>query len=129
MKKDLSLTIKLASYGSILILTIILFITGIGIYSLTDTQYEFASPNSQPNFGEGLRYLKLVNTDFSALAGTLGVAYFFHTMILPVMKTNRQQENNERDVILGYLLVAITYIIVGVMGSIGFIGYYFNPYF
>ena len=70
-----------------------------------------------------------MNTDFSALAGALGIAFFFHTMILPVMKSNKNQENNERDVLIAYLLVAITYIIVGVMGSIGFIGYYFNPYF
>ena len=78
LKKDLTLIIKVTSYGSILILILAISITGIGIYSMSTTQYEFVSPTTDPNYGPGPRYLKLVNTDFSALAGTLGVAFFIH---------------------------------------------------
>ena len=73
--------------------------------------------------------MRLFNTDFSPLAGTLGIGYFLHTVSLPIIKNNAKQENNERDVFLGYLLVGLSYISVGIMGSIGFIGTYFNPYF
>lgn len=73
--------------------------------------------------------MKLFNADFSPLAGALGIGYFLHTVSLPIVKNNANQKNNERDVFFGYLLVAFTYISVGIMGSIGFNGTYFTWYF
>lgn len=63
------------------------------------------------------------------MAGALGIGYFLHTVSIPIVKNNEKQENNERDVFLGYLLVGFTYIFVGVFGSIGFYGVYFTDYF
>jgi hypothetical protein len=45
------------------------------------------------------------------------------------VKNNANQKNNERDVFCGYMLVAFTYISVGIMGSIGFRGGYFDDYY
>ena len=75
------------------------------------------------------RQLKLFNADFSPLAGALGIGYFLHTVSLPIVRNNAEPKNNERDVFLGYCLVAFTYMSVGVMGSIGFIGSYFTEHF
>lgn len=71
----------------------------------------------------------MLNADFSPLAGALGIGYFLHTVSLPIVKNNENQNNNERDILFGYLLVAFTYISVGIMGSIGFTGVYFASYF
>jgi hypothetical protein len=56
----------------------------------------------------------------------LGIGYFLHTVSLPIIKNNANQKNNERDVFLGYILVASSYVVVGIMGYIGFTGYFFT---
>jgi hypothetical protein len=71
----------------------------------------------------------MINTDFSKLAGMLGIGYFLHTVSIPIIKQNKNQENNERDVIIGYFLVYVTYLLVGVLGSIGFIGTFFDDHY
>lgn len=73
--------------------------------------------------------MKLFNSDFSPLAGALGIGYFLHTVSIPIVKNNENQNNNERDVFFGYLLVGFTYMSVGIMGSIGFAGVYFTDYY
>ena len=52
----------------------------------------------------------------------LGIGYFLHTISIPIVKNNKIQANNERDVTFGYMLVASTYMLVGVMGYFGFQG-------
>lgn len=59
----------------------------------------------------------------------MGIGYFLHTVSLPIIKNNANQEKNERDVFLGYVLVGASYIFVGIMGSIGFSGVYFTDYY
>lgn len=71
----------------------------------------------------------MFNSDFSPLAGLLGIGYFLHTVSLPIIKNNANQNNNERDVFFGYVLVGLSYIFVGIMGSIGFSGVYFTDYY
>jgi sodium-coupled neutral amino acid transporter 9 len=71
----------------------------------------------------------MFNSNVSPLAGLLGIGYFLHTVSIPIIKNNAVQANNERDVLAGYLLVAGSYIIVGVMGYIGFTGYFFTHKF
>ena len=130
LKKDLSIFIRLVSFGSIFIISLILFIIGFGFYAFSNTDFVFVNSDVQPDFTPGdPRQLRLFNTDFSPLAGTLGIGYFLHTVSLPIIKNNEKQENNERDVFFGYLLVGASYISVGIMGSIGFVGTYFNNYY
>ncbi|XP_026797522.3 sodium-coupled neutral amino acid transporter 9 [Pangasianodon hypophthalmus] len=49
------------------------------------------------------------------LTGVLTLAYFIHNCIITLMKSNKNQENNVRDLSLAYLLVGLTYLYVGVM--------------
>ena len=76
-----------------------------------------------------MRYIYLINTDFSKLAGMLGIGYFLHTVSIPIIRQNKNQNNNERDVLIGYFLVYLTYLFVGVMGYIGFTSTYFNDHY
>ncbi|TSS11554.1 Sodium-coupled neutral amino acid transporter 9 [Bagarius yarrelli] len=54
-------------------------------------------------------------TWFPQLTGVLTLAFFIHNCIITLMKNNRNQENNVRDLSLAYLLVGLTYLYVGVM--------------
>jgi hypothetical protein len=106
-KKDLSIFIRLMSYGSAFIIALILFIIGFGFYGVATTDYVVvgSSYHIDPYTEESKeRYLKLFYTDFSPLAGALGIGYFLHTVSLPIVRNNENQKNNERDVFCGYLL-------------------------
>jgi hypothetical protein len=109
-----------------------LFIIGFGIYGFASSSYQVVPPSvvvQPPTSDTDVRSIKAFNADFSPLAGALGIGYFLHTVSLPIVRNNANPKNNERDVFFGYLLVGFTYISVGVMGSIGFVGAYFTPYF
>lgn len=122
MKKDLSVFIRLMQYGSYFIITLMMLNVLIGIYGFTNTEYQILPPSNQskPNVDDNLRFLYLFNTNFSPLAGQLGIGYFLHTVAVPIIKNNEKPENNERDVLFGYILVCFSYICVGTMGYIGY---------
>ncbi|CAK8675908.1 neutral amino acid transporter 9-like [Clavelina lepadiformis] len=52
---------------------------------------------------------------FPALTGMLSLAFFLHNAVITIVKTNKNPENNVRDLSLGYLFVALTYLTVGVL--------------
>ncbi|KAM4615470.1 neutral amino acid transporter 9 isoform 1-T2 [Polymixia lowei] len=52
---------------------------------------------------------------FPQLTGVLTLAFFIHNCIITLMKNNRHQENNVRDLSVAYLLVGLTYLYVGVL--------------
>uniref|UniRef100_A0A3Q3FFD5 Neutral amino acid transporter 9 n=1 Tax=Labrus bergylta TaxID=56723 RepID=A0A3Q3FFD5_9LABR len=52
---------------------------------------------------------------FPQLTGVLTLAFFIHNCIITLMKSNRNQENNVRDLSVAYLLVGVTYLYVGVL--------------
>uniref|UniRef100_A0A8B9RLD6 Neutral amino acid transporter 9 n=1 Tax=Astyanax mexicanus TaxID=7994 RepID=A0A8B9RLD6_ASTMX len=52
---------------------------------------------------------------FPQLTGVLTLAFFIHNCVITLMKNNKNQENNVRDLSLAYLLVGLTYLYVGVL--------------
>ncbi|XP_077971830.1 neutral amino acid transporter 9-like isoform X2 [Styela clava] len=50
---------------------------------------------------------------FPALTGMLSLAFFLHNAVITILRNNKQQENNVRDLSIGYLLVMVTYMFVG----------------
>lgn len=52
---------------------------------------------------------------FPQLTGILTLAFFIHNCIITLMKSNKHQENNVRDLSVAYLLVGLTYLYVGVL--------------
>ncbi|XP_076875828.1 neutral amino acid transporter 9 [Brachyhypopomus gauderio] len=52
---------------------------------------------------------------FPQLTGVLTLAFFIHNCIITLMKNNRNQNCNVRDLSVAYLLVGLTYLYVGVM--------------
>ncbi len=133
-RRDLSIFIKLVSFGTFFIVALILFIIGYGIYGFTNTEYQISMTHSYEvnnNYSPDtdVRYIYVINNNFSTLAGMLGIGYFLHTVSIPIVRNNKNQENNERDVTIGYMLVAGTYVIVGVMGYFGFMGAFFSTFY
>jgi len=70
----------------------------------------------------------LFNTNFSPLAGVLGVGFFLLPLTVPIVRNNLLQEHNERDVSYGYFLVFLSYASIGLFGYFGFMGVYFSEY-
>uniref|UniRef100_A0A3Q3IUF3 Neutral amino acid transporter 9 n=1 Tax=Monopterus albus TaxID=43700 RepID=A0A3Q3IUF3_MONAL len=52
---------------------------------------------------------------FPQLTGVLTLAFFMHNCIITLMKNNKEQKNNVRDLSVAYLLVGLTYMYVGVL--------------
>ncbi|XP_037548373.1 sodium-coupled neutral amino acid transporter 9 [Nematolebias whitei] len=52
---------------------------------------------------------------FPQLTGILTLAFFIHNCIITLMKSNKCQENNVRDLSVAYVLVGLTYLYVGVL--------------
>ena len=121
IKKDVGFLVKLSSFGIYFISALIVFeiYTGISSFLNTDFDFEYIKNNNQKS---NKRHLKLFGEDPSMFAGTLSMGYFCHTTILPILKANKNQENNIRDLVLGYIFVGLTFSLSGIFGYIGFSG-------
>ncbi|KPJ03852.1 Putative sodium-coupled neutral amino acid transporter 9 [Papilio xuthus] len=51
--------------------------------------------------------------DAAALSGMLALSFYIHNIIITIMTNNRKQENNGRDLSIAFLLVTVTYTVVG----------------
>ncbi|CAL7937836.1 unnamed protein product [Xylocopa violacea] len=61
-----------------------------------------------------------LKSSFPALSGMLALSFFIHNIIITIMQSNRDQSKNGRDLSIAYLLVTLTYIIVGIVFYICF---------
>ncbi|KAF2901699.1 hypothetical protein ILUMI_04489 [Ignelater luminosus] len=57
---------------------------------------------------------------FCALSGMLSLSYFIHNIIINIMRNNRYQENNGRDLSVAFGLVTFTYLFIGFAFYISF---------
>lgn len=64
--------------------------------------------------------IPMFKTSFPALTGILTLAYFIHNCILSIMRNQENPKNNARDLSIAYFLVALTYIVVGLLFFISF---------
>ncbi|KAI9556718.1 hypothetical protein GHT06_016509 [Daphnia sinensis] len=58
-------------------------------------------------------YVPLLRSNFPALSGMLSLALYLHNCVVSIMKNNRHQESNGRDLSIAYILVALTYLGIG----------------
>ena len=59
--------------------------------------------------------LSVYSVKFPALTGTLALSYFIHNAVLTILRNQKNPENNARDLSIGYLLSAVSYIFIGFM--------------
>ncbi|KAJ1523670.1 hypothetical protein ONE63_001510 [Megalurothrips usitatus] len=67
-----------------------------------------------------VHYSPLFSVSFPATSGMLALSYFIHNIIISIMRSNRRQENNGRDLSIAYFLVTITYVFIGSVFYISF---------
>lgn len=126
-QRDFSFFIKVTSFGSLFIIIIVLTLVGVGIYSLTNTNFVLSFNPSKQNVIIGdTRYIMMVNTKFSPLAGAYCTGFYMHQTAIPLLKNNKNQENNQRDMLIGFGLVLLSYLLVGTFGYFGFMGVHFK---
>ncbi|XP_018323512.1 sodium-coupled neutral amino acid transporter 9 homolog [Agrilus planipennis] len=68
----------------------------------------------------GWQSLFNLKTTFCALSGMLSLSYFIHNIIISVMRSNSNQENNVRDLSIAFGLVTFTYLFLGIAFYITF---------
>ena len=54
--------------------------------------------------------------------GILGGGFYLHNMSLSMVANAEHPEHNTRNILTGYVLVFITYCVIGVSGVYGFTG-------
>ena len=58
--------------------------------------------------------------------GILGGGFYFHNMSLSMVANAKHPEHNTRNILIGFLLVFVTYCVIGVTGVYGFTGSEFS---
>ena len=133
--RDLSIFVKINSFGVIFVIIVLAFICGMGFFSLSNTHYVFDEASYDEYHSEWIQnpedsgYEALVllkNSKYPALMGILGGGFYFHNISLPVIRNARDPSKNSRDVFYGYFMVFLTYMMCGILGYFGFIGYHFR---
>ena len=56
----------------------------------------------------------------------MGLGYYLHNCIKPIVRNAKRPKKNNRDVFLGYMMVCICYIFSGILGYFGFTGSHFH---
>ena len=132
--KDVSIYAKINSFGVVFIGIIIVFILGLGFYSLSNTDFttneatfekfkeEYAKDQKTPY----VSYIDIASENFAPIMGILGGGYYFHNMSLSVVRNSKNPDKNIRDVFVGYVLVFLTYVCSGTLGYYGFTGSIFE---
>ena len=125
--KEMQCITKFNSAGIYFVSALLIFVIYQGIATLATDNFHFEYKENIE--GSEDRNLFLFGENIGLLVGTLSIGLFSHSVMLPIMNNNRNQENNQRDLFLGYVLVTLTYIIIGIMGYIGFSGSEFSTKF
>merc|ERR1712223_933657 len=60
-------------------------------------------------------YVPMFKKSFPSLSGMMALGLFIHNAIITIMKNNRNQENNSRDLALGFSSVSGTYLLIGTL--------------
>ena len=78
---------------------------------------------------EGVRTIVLFTANFSPLSSLLNTGYYLHTCAVPILRNAKKPEHNTRNLFLGYSFVFLSYVLIGAMGYVGFIGTMFKAYY
>ena len=113
-----------------------MFVLSIGIigawgFHTTDYQIGTTEQNKDTVWAKrnGVRTIVLFTANFSPLSSLLNTGYYLHTRAIPILRNAKTPEHSTRNLFIGYTLVWLSYIIIGALGYVGFIGVMFKDYF
>ncbi|XP_069692762.1 sodium-coupled neutral amino acid transporter 9 homolog isoform X4 [Periplaneta americana] len=67
-----------------------------------------------------IHFTPVFQASFPALSGMASLSFFIHNIIITIMRNNRHQEKNTRDLSIAYMLVTATYAFIGIIFYICF---------
>ena len=120
MKKEVSFLVKISSFSAYCVSALIIYAIYTGISSMINTDFHIDYIKNKKDSKD--RYIQLFGVNPSNLAGTISLGYFCHSTILPTLKNNKNQNNNIRDLSIGYIFTGFTFSLSGIFGYIGFSG-------
>lgn len=97
---------KFTGLGSVAVVYMLLFVTIKAIRF--GINLDFSDTGSD-------NYTPMISLGFPAAMGTLSLALFIHNCLCDIVRNNRHQENNTRDVMIAYALVFFTYLYIGLI--------------
>lgn len=123
---------KLVAYGVIFVVIFLIFIVSNGLKSMTTTDYVYSEQDyeeaiSNPENGY-TAFIPLFGGNSTPLMGILGGGFYFHNMSIPMVQNAKYPEHNTRNILLGFILVFLTYCVIGVTGVYGFTGSEFESF-
>lgn len=118
--KDMSFLSKFNSKGFLFVSPLLIYVIYIGFKTIFTDNLHFEYKENI--MGVKDRNLFLFGEEPGIITGTLSLGLFCHSVVLNLLKDTKNPENNQRDLFWGYLCVTLTYIIIGIMGYIGFSG-------
>ncbi|XP_028404423.1 sodium-coupled neutral amino acid transporter 9 homolog isoform X2 [Dendronephthya gigantea] len=85
------------------------------IYVIVFTIYNSAKWGVNIDFSDSKspHYVAQIEPSFPALSGTLTLAFFIHNCVLSITRYQKHPKNNSRDVLIAYILVGVTYSLIG----------------
>jgi hypothetical protein len=130
-KKDLSMFMRIGSFGVIFIMGFVIYIIYNFFYAIETTSFVLGTEaeSNDTIWTDSTRTLVMFNSNFGPLAGILCAGYYLHTCALPLIRSSKNPDKSIRDLFIGYFLVFVSYAVCGVMGYIGFMGVEFSQYF
>jgi len=108
--------LKINSKGIYAIIIYIVFIVYLGIYYLLKGNIDFVM-NGTPG-SAGPPQVVLITTNLETLFGIFALAFFIHNIIVGIMKNNEDASKNTRDLAIAYVIDAVVYTTLGVLGQI-----------
>jgi sodium-coupled neutral amino acid transporter 9 len=107
--RNLSFIIKLGHWGIFALYAYTVFIIEEAFRNMIWGQFE---------------YSKIVwfTWDFPNLSGVLALAFIIHNEIVPIMKQNKNQNKNLRDLGIAYSITGFLYAVMGILGVLAIIG-------
>ena len=123
---------KVNAFGVVFVVIFIIFIVANGLKSLQTTEHvysmsAYSEATAKPD-SPYTAYIPLSGSQYMPLMGILGGGFYFHNMSLTMVHNAEHPEKNTRNILIGFLLVFLTYSIIGIAGVYGFTGSAFAAY-
>jgi len=125
MKKEINFLLKINTFGVIFTIIVIMCNIIAGIYGLATCNYEvvfyYNNLNDRPlPIQPGSSVLLLFGSEYTRLLGIITGGLYLHNISMPIYTNSKNPEHNIRDMFIGFTIVGLSYIVIGVLGCIGF---------
>ena len=126
--KDIKKILVINDKGIYMIFLYCIFVIYLGISALVNEEITFVTTGEIGKANEGLELI-LFNTDLTELVGVFSVAYMVHNAVCGMMKSNKNSENNTRDLLIAYCIVFFNYALLGLFGCFAVSALYHHDYY